>query len=154
MPVHRLRRRWVAEGCRTRAKVRAFLKLFPQFRGLEADLEIVREANRSLVQENARLLDRVDAAIEDRKQVWETLQGALKSMETSYQAHINAAWQRQNGGIPYPEAPHLPPQSIPKQQPSDLVGRGARMLPSQMVANRTQEYLRGIADPLSAKQSS
>lgn len=126
--------------------MRSFLKLFRQYRALEADIEIVREANRSLVQENARLLDRVDAAIEDRKQVWETLQVALKSMETSYQAHINAAWQRQNGGIPYPEAPHLPPNSVPKQQPNELVGRGARMLPSQMVAQRTQDYLRQAAE--------
>jgi hypothetical protein len=117
-----------------------FLRLFPPFRWLEAEARALREDHARITAENLRLQDRLDAAREDRDRLWETMQESLRGERTAYQMHVNQSWQRQGGGVPYPDAPHLPVASIPKQG-SEPVGRQGRILPSEAVARRTAEYI-------------
>jgi hypothetical protein len=122
-----------------------FLRLFPAFRWLEAEAKALREDHARITAENLRLQDRLDAAREDRTQLWTTMQESLRGERAAYQMHVNQSWQRAGAGIPYPDAPHLPQSAVPKQQGSEPVGRQGRMLPSEAVAMRTAEFISGLA---------
>lgn len=126
------------------ASFRAWLrKLFPFF-----EVELLREANAQLEREKLSLEDRLDAALEDRTKLWHLVEESLQGERTAYQMHVNAAWQRQSGTIPYPNAPHIPPHTLPKHSPGEPVGRRGRMLASEMVAQATRSF---VEQQLSAK---
>lgn len=91
-------------------------------------------------QQSLRLQDRLDAALEDRNRLWSLLSDAIQGERTAYQAHINQAWQKQGGGVPYPDAPHLPETATPKPQEGGQVGRPARILSSADVDHETDSY--------------
>lgn len=119
------------------AKFRAWLGSLFRSRELAA----LREANRELQQEKLSLQDRLDAVYEDRAKLWQLVQSSIEGERTAYQMHVNAQWQRQSGTVPYPDAPHLPAHAVPKIQTGEPVGRRGRMLPSEMVAQATRDYL-------------
>lgn len=107
-----------------------------------SDLEAAQEANLHLQQENLRLQDRLDAGLEDRAKLWHLVEVAQHEERAAYQMHINAAWQRQSGTIPYPDAPHLPPHAVPTPvKGGEPVGRRGRMLPSEMVGQATRAFV-------------
>jgi hypothetical protein len=118
-----------------------FLGWFPAYRALLAEIEALRNEHARLTTENLRLNDRLDALHEDRTRLWELTQECLRGERTAYQMHVNQSWQRIGGGVPYPEAPHLPPQAVPKPGPSESVGRSGRILPSEAVAQQTNEFI-------------
>jgi hypothetical protein len=120
--------------------VRKLLRLFSYVRELEANVVRVREANQEQFQEKLRLQDRLDAAIADRKALWDMTQECLRGERVAYQMHVNQSWQRQGGGVPYPDAPHLPANTNrePRTEPA---GRKGRMLPSEAVAQSTSQFI-------------
>lgn len=125
--------------------MKAFLRLFSPFRELEADYDALTEEHSRLTQEKLLLQDRLDAAQLDRDRLWSMTSEALAGERSAYQAHINQAWQRVGGGIPYPDAPHLPASAVPKEQSTEPIGRRGRMLPSEAVQQRTSEYIESLA---------
>lgn len=135
-----------------------FLRLFSRFRQLEAiehdetELRNLRRQVDVLQNENTRLQDRMDAVIEDRSRMWDMLGRATKSMETSYQALANIQWQRTNGTIPYPDAPHLKPKPAEEEQPASF-GRQTRATTSEMINRRTREYLTTLSEQVSSSKS-
>ena len=121
-----------------------FERLFPSVRALESELAQVREALREMTQEKLLLQDRLQGARVEREKLWDMVHEALHRERTAYQMHINQSWQRMGAGIPYPEAPHIPPQAVPKPPGSEPVGRQGRILPSEAVAQRTAEFLQSF----------
>jgi hypothetical protein len=103
---------------------------------------------RELTNEKLRLQDRLDAALEDRKQLWNLMQQSIDEMKIAYQSHINVQWQKQGANPPYPDAPHLPPNAVPPQQGNEPVGRRGRMLPSEAVQRATVDFLHKAFGPV------
>jgi hypothetical protein len=124
-----------------------FLRLFHQFRTLEAiehdevELANVRRTVTELQHENDKLQDRLDASMEDRGRLWGSLQTSLASERAAYQLNINAASQRMNGGIPFPDAPHLAQQAAPEPGESTSLGRQSRISISDRLNSATSQYL-------------
>jgi hypothetical protein len=150
-----------------------FLRLFSQFRDLQAKLlawqkwkestvktldEIieknergiseVREAYNAEVQEHIRTRDRLDAALLDRQKLWEQMERALNGERAAYQMQINIRAQKAGEGLPFPEAYSLPDESVPKPRPTGPMGRSGRILPSQRAAQAQREVLEVIANNL------
>lgn len=125
--------------------MREFLRLFAQYRALEDELETLRAQHARVSQDNILLQDRLDAAREDRDRLWTITQQCLEGERTAYQAHINQAWQRHGGGIPYPDAPHLPASAVPKEQSTEPIGRRGRVLASEAVQQKTSEFIESLA---------
>ena len=123
--------------------LKLLLRLTPQFQQIEAELKTLRANYQDLTTENLLLQDRLDAAREDRTKMWDTMQECLRGERTAYQMHINQAWQKTGAGAPYPDAPQLPPHMLPKQETHEPIGR-RRVLPSEVVAQKTAEYVRGL----------
>lgn len=107
----------------------------------EVELENTRRTVAELQHENDKLTDRVDALLEDRKQLWTSFQESLRSERASYQLGINSAVQRMNGGIPYPEAPHLAAQTATQPGESISVGRPGHISISDRVNAASSQYL-------------
>jgi hypothetical protein len=125
--------------------VRKFLLLFPAFRALEQEAKALREDHARLTTDVLLLQDRLDAARDERCKLWEMTQECLRGERSAYQMHVNQSWQRQGAGVPYPDAPHLPPSAVPKQvSAGEAAGRKGRMLPSEAVARRTEEFLTSL----------
>lgn len=124
-----------------------FLRLFPQFRALEAvehdevELANTRNTVTELQHENDKLTDRVDTLLEDRKALWGSFQESLRAERASYQLSVNSAVQRSGGGIPYPDAPHLAQQQVPQPGESTSLGRQSRISISDRVNSATSQYL-------------
>lgn len=142
-----------------------FLRLFPEFRAVEsmmvdwrekfmaatASLEAIahdevefQNTLRTVVElqhENSKLIDRVDALLEDRTALWASFQESLRSERASYQLGINSAVQRMNGGIPYPDAPHLAVQATQEPGESTSLGRQGRISSSDRLNEATNAYI-------------
>jgi cell division protein FtsB len=113
---------------------------------LEADNEVLIEANHDLEQQNLRLQDRLDGCLEDRKKLWEMVQETARGERTAYQMHINAAWQGRGAGVPYPDAPHLPSSpSLSAGGPMSLAHA-----PSQAIHRRTVQVAKDLIEKLSS----
>jgi hypothetical protein len=124
-----------------------FLRLFSAFRALESDRDsqvvVLREA---LQQETTRALtlqDRLDSAERERAELWAMTRECVNGERAAYQAHINAAWQKQGHGTPYPDAPHIPAHAVPQEQDTTPIGR--RPLPSEAMATVTRQFLQNLA---------
>lgn len=113
---------------------------------MESDLSAAREELERLTNENLRLLDRLDAATQDRTQLWKMTTEAISQERAAYQSAINQQWQQRGFGTPYPEAPHIPPNAAPKTGQDPIIPR--RPLGSEEVARRTKEFARDLADKL------
>jgi len=103
------------------------------------EVETLREANRQLITDNARLEDRVEAASEDRNRLWAAMQGALDGERTALHTQINHLVQRSGGGIPYPEAHTLPAVAVPREQSTAPISRA--MMPGEAVARQTAKFV-------------
>jgi hypothetical protein len=119
-----------------------FLRTFPQYRALEREVKTLREEHVRLTTERMMLQDRLDAAQEDRNRLWNLTQKCLEGERLAYQSHINVQWQKQGGGVPYPEAPHLPPAAVPQPSPNEPLGRRGRILPSEAVARASNAFVK------------
>lgn len=113
-----------------------FRRLFPFI-----EVALLREENGRLEQEKLSLQDRLDAALEDRAKLWHLVQESLGEERKAYQMHVNQAWQRQFGTLPYPDAPHVPPHATLKPASGEPVGRRGRILPSEMVAQAKRTFV-------------
>ena len=120
--------------------------LVPKLRALEAENTQLRDTVTSLTDEKLRLQDRMDAAVQDRSRMWDLLHKSIDEMKIAYQMHVNQSWQRQGGGVPYPDAPHLPPAAVPKPPSSEPIGR-RRMLPSEAVAREADRFIESVIKP-------
>jgi hypothetical protein len=117
---------------------------------LEAENARLIEAVSELTQEKLRLQDRLDAALADRQRLWDLTSQSIDEMKLAYQSHINVQWQKQGGGTPYPDAPHLPAHMVPKEQSHEPVGRRGRMLPSEAVQRASREFIqKAFGEPVS-----
>ncbi len=116
--------------------------LLRQKRHLESELADLRESYHSLQMEKLMLQDRLEASLTDKDRLWGLMEGALAGERTAYQMHVNEAWQRRGAGIPYPAAPHLEGSAARPVQESGPIGRRARILPSELGAQRTGEFIR------------
>lgn len=117
-----------------------FLRLFPAFRAIEQERAELRDTVQQLAQEKLRLEDRLDGVVQDRQRLWDLVQETLRGERTAYQMHINMSLQRQGAGVPYPDAPHLPPNSVPKDG-TEPIGRRGRILPSEAVHRATMQVI-------------
>lgn len=122
----------------------SLLNLFPQFRSLERECQELHSQLLSESSQRLSLQDRLDAALDDRGRLWDLLSKSIDDMKLSYQMHINAQWQRQGFGTPYPEAPHIERGAEPRTQES--ISR--RELPSEKIARKTNETLQHLAGTL------
>ena len=113
------------------------LRFFPSLR---AEVDRLREAVAQLTQEKLRMQDRLDTATEDRARLWDMTFRCLDGERTAYQMHINQSWQRQGGGAPYPDVPHLMPSAM-ERTPGGSVGRQGRRLPSEAVGMKTNDFI-------------
>lgn len=107
----------------------------------EVELANVRNTVAELQHENDRLQARIYSAMEDRSRLWDALQAALASERAAYQLNINAATQRINGGIPYPDAPHLAQQAATQPGESTSLGRQGRISISDRLNQATESYI-------------
>jgi len=114
------------------------LRIFPSLCQILNDVELLRDANRQLIQDNLRLQDRLDAALEDRKQLFALVNESVHNERASYQAQINFQSQRTGGPAIYPEAAILPRTVVPSAEDKKPVAR--RLMPSEIVAHRTQAF--------------
>jgi hypothetical protein len=114
---------------------------FRQLRAIETECDQLRETVASLQNEKLRLEDRLVAAQQDRDRLWESFQQSLQGERTAYQLHINMSLQRMGGGVPYPDAPHLPQHAVPEAS-NEPLGRRGRVLMSEVLAQRTDEVMR------------
>jgi hypothetical protein len=104
---------------------------------LESEAEGLRVALAESTQQNLRLQDRLDSALEDRGKLWELTSQCINAERAAYQSHVNMSWREHGLGLPFPDAPAPPPKS---DVVSDPVKR--RMLPSERVAAATAEFVR------------
>jgi hypothetical protein len=111
---------------------------------LQAELDQVRDAYTKQATQNTILEDRLDAALADKSRMWDLMSRSIEEMKISYQMHINVAWQKQSGGVPYPSAPHLPESAVPKEHSTEPAGR--RELPSEAIARRTNAFLERVGE--------
>jgi hypothetical protein len=109
------------------------LSLFPLFRQLQT--ECARLTTDKLV-----LQDRLDAALEDRSKLWDLTRECINNERTAFQMQINAQWQKQGFGAPYPDAPHLPPAAVPDIS-GGTAGRAQMQTPSARSALQTADFL-------------
>lgn len=107
---------------------------------LKTDLTFCRSRLQEVETENLRLQDRVEAANEDRKQLWEMLREALGNERDALMMQINADWQKRYGVIPHPDAPSIPEKFSNAVEAVTDFGRQGRLLPSEMVANATNKF--------------
>ncbi|MEN6537698.1 MAG: hypothetical protein ABFD89_28870 [Bryobacteraceae bacterium] len=116
-----------------------FLRFFPLFRHLHDEVEILRSNNERLVQENLRLQDRLDAAQDDRKQLFDMVRQAIDNERVGYQTQINFHAQRHGDPPIYPAAQSLPETSLPTEESLRPIAR--RLLPSEMMANANKKFV-------------
>jgi hypothetical protein len=119
--------------------MRWLLRLFPEFRRTLNDLEGVRAAYVDVSQQALRLQDRLDAASQERGQLWRAYQESVKAERAGYQAQINFTAQR-NGAPPiYPNATMLDPSALPTEESTRPIVR--RELPSEMIARARRKFI-------------
>jgi hypothetical protein len=121
-------------------------------RSTESDLAAAREANESLTAENVRLQDRLDAAIEDKKELWDLVHTSLDGERFALHTQVNHAVQRAMGSPPYPDANILPTERLAKIQPGGPIGRRSRILPSEAMARQERENYRQWAEAMVGAQ--
>ncbi len=126
------------------------LRIFPSLRRLSAEVELLRSANQQLQQENLQMQDRLDAAMEDRKQLWTMTRESSAAKDYAYQTQINHLIQREGGGTPYPDAHSLPENVIPHDKDTTPIAR--RMMPGEIARLRTEKFIRSYAEDLAKKQ--
>lgn len=112
----------------------------------QREVEQLRETVDILTREKLVLEERLLAAQEERTRVWALFDKAIEGERAAYQMHVNLSLQRQGAGVPYPEAFHIPPSSIPNT-PGEAIGRKGRVLPSEVV----QQAFRETAERLTAR---
>jgi len=110
----------------------------------ESDLAAARDEVQRLTVECDRLQDRLDAALQDRQNLWDVTQEALRGERTAYQMSINAQWQQRGFGAPYPEAPQIPPGSAPQKVEDPIIPR--RELPSERQSRAARHFAEQYAD--------
>jgi hypothetical protein len=120
------------------------LRFFPSHRALLAELSTLRDAYREIQQQNLRLQDRLDAALEDRAKLFAVVNESIRNERAGYQAQINFQAQRQGAAPIYPEAAVLPESALPSEEQLRPVAR--RMLPSEMIANARKKFVDGYLD--------
>jgi hypothetical protein len=104
----------------------------------QQELERLRETVESLTRDKLVLEERLLASQDERTRLWSLFDKAIEGERAAYQMHVNLSMQRQGAGIPYPEAFHIPPASIPNS-PGEAIGRKGRVLPSEMVQQAYRE---------------
>lgn len=109
-----------------------FLSLFPQFRALQVACESART-------ELLITQDRLNSALDERVKLWDMVRESISNERTAFQMQVNAQWQKQGFGLPYPEAPHLPTSAIP-QHGGGSVGVKPE-LPSTRVARAQAQFI-------------
>ena len=122
-------------------------RLLPGLRAREIERQQLRETAAALTTDKLRLQDQLIAAQEDRARLWDLVEDCLQGERTAYQMHVNMSIQKQGGGVPYPEAPHLPPNAVPPVGQQDSAGRKGRILPSEVLASRTHDFLENWLQP-------
>ena len=120
--------------------LRWLLRIFPSLRDMQDERLTLREANKELLAQNTRLEDRLEAAIEERGKLWRMVEIAQAGEREAYRMQINHAVQRAGGGVPFPEAHSLPPNSIPDPNKSHTPIARA-MLPGEAVRSQTSKFL-------------
>lgn len=128
-----------------------FLRLFPQFRNLEAlalmqaesteQCESLTVTRDELIREKLLLEDRLSAAIADKDRLWDAMQQAMDGERYALHTMVNHAVAKAGGGTPYQDAHTLPPSEIRKVQVAGPVGRRGRELPSQIAARESERFL-------------
>lgn len=139
-----------------------FLRLFPQFRDLEAlvnmqaagaeerhaeydslheDIANLEGVKIQLIAEKALLEDRLAGAIADKDRQWDAMQNAIDGERYALRTMVNHATQKAGGGTPYQDAHALPPSEVRKIQTSGPVGRRGRILPSELASKETNRFV-------------
>jgi hypothetical protein len=117
----------------------SLLALFPEYRKIRAEAERLREAVRDLQQEKLMLQDRLDSTMADRGKLWDLTRECINNERTAYAMQINAQWQKQGFGAPYPDAPKLPPSAEPSLDP--VSGPARPRFASTRVAHATEQFI-------------
>ena len=129
------------------------LRLFNQFRALEADRDVqVLELREALQEESQRamlLQDRLDAAQESVSRLWAMVDAAQNRAYRAMETQVNYATQMRFGVTPYPDASHLPPSLEPDLDADPIVSR--RMVPSGMVADAKRRLIAELNSRLTKK---
>jgi hypothetical protein len=110
----------------------------------QRELERLRETVETLTREKLVLEERLLASQDERTRLWALFDKAIDGERAAYQMHVNLSMQRQGAGVPYPEAFHIPPASIPNS-PGEAIGRKGRVLPSEMVQQAYREAAERLA---------
>lgn len=115
---------------------------------LNTDLENLQESHDELANEKLLLQDQLESAIADKEKLWAMVEEALGSERNALRTMVNHAVQKASGGIPFPEAHSLPPEAAARPNKPGAVGRAGRMLQSQAVMQRNQEFVREYVESL------
>lgn len=134
------------EECETAAA--KISELTTENESLSTDVSNLREANQELVNEKLRLEDRLEAAVTDRDKLWNSMQDAIHGERYAYQTMVNHAVQKNGGGVPFADAHQLPPSEVRKIQTPGPIGRSARILPSEMAARATRDFVEQFVEGL------
>lgn len=121
-----------------------FLRLFPQFRVLESECQILRKSAQDSATQALLLQDRLDATLQDRSKLWDLMQESVRCERATYQAHINAQWQKEGRPAPYPEAPQLAPHAVPQPQLDQVIPR--TLTPSEAIRRKTNDFIRSYVE--------
>lgn len=135
-----------------------FLRLFPQFRNLEAlalmqaesaeesrslveDLKNLEIAREELIREKVLLEDRLSSALADKDRLWDAMQRAMDGERFALRTMVNHAVAKTGGGTPYQDAHALPASEVRKIQTPGPVGRRGRTLPSELAAKESERFM-------------
>jgi hypothetical protein len=117
-----------------------FLCLFPAFRALEAQRDQLVDVVHSLKEELAGARSQTIIAREAWERAEKRADEAIAAERTTYQFHENLRAQERYGGqvMPYPDAPHLPVDTVRPEETGPLEG-GFRS-GSQAVEEENREF--------------
>ncbi len=112
--------------------IRWILSLFSEYRQQAETIQ-------SLASEKMLLLDRVDALMNDRSELWRMMETAINNERATLQMQVNFQTQQRFGVTPFPEAMHLPQEDGAQGHMEPLA---RRQMPSEMIANGTARFIR------------
>lgn len=116
------------------------LRLFPEFRALEAQRDQLVDVVHSLKEDLAGARAQTIIVREAWERAEKRADDAIAAERTTYQFHENLRAQERYGGmvLPYPDVPHLPVDTAKPEDPGPVGGYRSG---SQAVADANAEFM-------------
>jgi hypothetical protein len=125
--------------------MKSLLRLFGFVRDLELSLQQkedqvaqLSEALNEATREKLLLSDRLDAALDDKRQLWDMVNTSLTAERDALHMQVNYGFQSKWGTTPYPDAMKLP-EGMEAPMTSAILPR--REMPSERMARAQKHFV-------------